>query len=238
MEKICSNCDLPKDINEFGIKRVNSDGRSARCLLCTRQLYTERYVKYKLKKNIQKAIYRKTSIIHKVKYRTNYKENLSIVSKLKHNPCLDCGRENLPSFCMEFDHRDAITKFMCISAMLWNFSISQILAEIEKCDLVCRNCHRIRTKIRSNKTTTRRQKKLEFINSFKDKPCLDCSSRFPTECMDFDHAGKDKISKVTNMWSRSNEKIISEINKCELVCSVCHAIRTHSRGEHLPKRAA
>lgn len=58
-------------------------------------------------------------------------------------PCADCGGM-FPTFCMDFDHRDRSEKFKNVSAMLM-YSIDRIEQEIAKCDLVCANCHRMRT---------------------------------------------------------------------------------------------
>jgi len=50
--------------------------------------------------------------------------------------------------------------------------------------------------------------------------------------MDFDHL-KDgtPISKgVTNGWGK--QRLLAEIEKCELVCANCHRIRTSDRNQH------
>ena len=70
---------------------------------------------------------------------------------LKSAPCLDC-KECFPPVCMDFDHRDPSTKVRSISLMLgapWE----KILSEVAKCDLICANCHRIRTKRRRQGVT-------------------------------------------------------------------------------------
>lgn len=62
-------------------------------------------------------------------------------------PCMDCGG-TFPPECMDFDHlRDKVKN---VSAMIyasrpWN----EIEEEMSKCELVCANCHRIRTKRRA-----------------------------------------------------------------------------------------
>lgn len=60
-------------------------------------------------------------------------------------PCADCG-ENYPYWMMDFDHlRDksfGIADFGKISGL------EVLKAEIEKCDVVCANCHRNRTHLR------------------------------------------------------------------------------------------
>jgi len=57
--------------------------------------------------------------------------------------CIDCGyREN--SVALEFDHRDPSMKRKAISAM-FSYSREHLLEELDKCDVRCANCHRIKT---------------------------------------------------------------------------------------------
>lgn len=57
---------------------------------------------------------------------------------------MDC-EVSYPSYVMDFDHVRGI-KFKEISQMCRAaFRIEKIPEEIEKCDLVCSNCHRVRT---------------------------------------------------------------------------------------------
>ena len=72
------------------------------------------------------------------------------VSKLKDGPCADCGNRFHP-FVMDFDHRPGEVKLMAVSKMVVRaYPAEKIHREIEKCDLVCSNCHRIRTWERMN----------------------------------------------------------------------------------------
>ena len=68
------------------------------------------------------------------------------LSEMKESePCMDCG-ESYPACVMDFDHRPGEGKsFEMSRANEWGEQA--ILDEIEKCDLVCSNCHRIRTHI-------------------------------------------------------------------------------------------
>lgn len=72
-----------------------------------------------------------------------------MVAKIKENSgCVDC-KQNFPYFVLDFDHVRG-TKVDGIARMImWN-SIEDIHAEIEKCDIVCANCHRIRTHTRND----------------------------------------------------------------------------------------
>lgn len=62
----------------------------------------------------------------------------------KARPCADCGVQ-YPPYVMQFDHREPKTKLFVIGASLFSRSLSAVLAEIEKCDVVCANCHFQRT---------------------------------------------------------------------------------------------
>lgn len=66
------------------------------------------------------------------------------VAEYKNRPCADCGII-YPAPVMEFDHVRG-EKVATISKMLQrNFGMAKLVEEIEKCDVVCANCHRLRT---------------------------------------------------------------------------------------------
>lgn len=67
------------------------------------------------------------------------------VRAAKSKPCMDCG-VSYPWYVMDFDHRDPSLKSFTLS--MWKRSAMGARAvrrEIEKCDVVCSNCHRERT---------------------------------------------------------------------------------------------
>lgn len=80
------------------------------------------------------------------KYRNAQKERYrKVVRDAKSKPCADCGN-SYPSYVMDFDHRDGEEKLFNIGMMVSTRpSMEAFLAEIAKCDVVCSNCHRIRT---------------------------------------------------------------------------------------------
>ena len=66
--------------------------------------------------------------------------------ELKSKPCVDCNH-SFPICCMDFDHRPGEKKSYCVGTMFaHHYSRSLIERELNKCDLVCANCHRIRTR--------------------------------------------------------------------------------------------
>jgi hypothetical protein len=76
-----------------------------------------------------------------------------------------------------------------------------------------------------------RERKRDLINAAKNNPCMDCAKQFPYYVMDLDHVKGDKICNVSLMVSLrfSDEEILEEIAKCDVVCSNCHRERTHAR---------
>jgi hypothetical protein len=73
------------------------------------------------------------------------------VNQIKSVPCADCGGRFDP-VCMDFDHLPEYEKVADIASMFRRkFAWSKIEAEIAKCDVVCANCHRLRTKARGRR---------------------------------------------------------------------------------------
>lgn len=61
---------------------------------------------------------------------------------LEQNPCKRCGESDIR--VLDFNHLDPSMKFMGVSRMIYSGkSIEAILEEIEKCEVLCANCHRI-----------------------------------------------------------------------------------------------
>lgn len=76
------------------------------------------------------------------------KEIVAQVTELKRMPCTDCGQCFDP-VCMDFDHLPQHTKRMDVATLLRRGSARAVFEEIAKCELVCANCHRLRTKKRN-----------------------------------------------------------------------------------------
>ena len=69
----------------------------------------------------------------------------------------------------------------------------------------------------------------EWVNKLKQEPCMDCGGKFPPECMDFDHVRGEKTESVASMRTWRMDRVLAEIEKCELICANCHRIRTRNR---------
>lgn len=67
----------------------------------------------------------------------------ALVSSLKDKPCADCGIK-YPPYVMQFDHREN-KLFHLAEAPNKGIPAQKILDEAAKCDVVCSNCHALRT---------------------------------------------------------------------------------------------
>lgn len=67
-----------------------------------------------------------------------------------------------------------------------------------------------------------------FLRDYKvSKGCKDCGFNLHHAALDFDHVTTNKSFNVCN--SKSINQAKKEIEKCEVVCSNCHRIRTFNR---------
>ncbi len=128
----CSHCKEIYTLEENFRKRKNKTGKDAyeyRCHPClrknrreTRRNNVERYRGYAKKLYIKNKKY--------------------IYDILLKNPCVVCG-ESDPA-CLDFDHIDPSEKEFHISQSVY-MSAKKVQKEIEKCQVLCANCHRKKT---------------------------------------------------------------------------------------------
>ncbi len=67
-------------------------------------------------------------------------------------PCADCG-EIFPIYVMQWDHLPEFQKIDEVSAMVSSRTREAVLEELKKCELVCANCHVIRTANRARRAS-------------------------------------------------------------------------------------
>ena len=61
--------------------------------------------------------------------------------------CVDCAKD-FPHYVLEFDHRPEFKKFGVVSRILKKYGPEKAWEEVAKCDVVCSNCHKLRTHYR------------------------------------------------------------------------------------------
>jgi hypothetical protein len=74
--------------------------------------------------------------------RQKYEKVRAILRALREAPCHDCG-QRFPWYVTEFDHTRGQKSFNVSKSM--SKPMTKLNEEIEKCDLVCANCHKVRT---------------------------------------------------------------------------------------------
>jgi len=170
----------------------------------------------------------------------------AFLRELRAVPCADCGGR-FAGHQMDFDHRDPSQKsFNLCSSRAALKSREQILAEAAKCDVVCVNCHRLRSRNRHRQWLASRiqaaspriesqrarwRYQAEVLDQLRSVPCADCGGRFAQCSMDFDHRDPStKTARVPALVGRAGiRRILAEVAKCDIVCANCHRLRTFER---------
>lgn len=127
--KTCSTCKKSLRPSAFGRALKNPDGLAYNCRACANA-----YLKAHYERN--KAAY----IAKARKWEATIK---SFILEAKRAPCVDCDGSFAPCV-MDFDHLPGNEKEFGVAEGR-SQGIERVKAEIAKCDLVCANCHRIRT---------------------------------------------------------------------------------------------
>lgn len=89
-----------------------------------------------------KAHYEQNKGYYRAKRRESRDRRRAIVRSAKEKPCADCG-VRYPYYVMQFDHRGG--KSFTISQNWHKVRLTVLVAEIAKCDVICANCHAVRT---------------------------------------------------------------------------------------------
>lgn len=135
--KICFECKEEKSDDSFHKK---GSRLSPRCKPCTKEYRARLYSEWTPEQHL--------ALRSRVKERNIEFQNK--VSEIKESsPCTDCGNY-YPSVVMDFDHIED-NKIANVSKLIKYGSWTKIQEEISKCELVCSNCHRIRTRDRNVK---------------------------------------------------------------------------------------
>lgn len=69
-----------------------------------------------------------------------------LVEYLREHPCIDCGEQD--PVVLDFDHVDRSDKRKAVSFLTRSgYPWATVMAEVDKCQVRCANCHRRRTAI-------------------------------------------------------------------------------------------
>ena len=122
--KICSKCNQEKEYSDFN---KNGNRLTSWCKRCVRSRSKQHYDE----KGILKKEKRKLYIQQRREWFNEYKKTLK---------CIKCGENHVA--CLEFHHRDPGEKDFEIASLVSTANKEKLLKEMEKCDVLCANCHR------------------------------------------------------------------------------------------------
>ena len=130
--KICAKCKLEKSLDDFHWRNKSKGKKSPYCKKCKQTIESEHYHTNPNRKNqIRNQKLKKQKV------------NYAIINEAKKGGCPDCGEKN--PIVLEFDHlRDKDSDI----SRLTDANTDRLVKEIAKCEVVCANCHRIRTHFR------------------------------------------------------------------------------------------
>lgn len=131
-QRRCYRCGEVKPADDFAWRRKARNQRDSFCRSC-RSAYGKEHYAANRQRYIDQA--------HAKKRELRLERTLLLLAYFEEHPCVDCGERD--PVVLEFDHlRD---KLFAIGPKLTSRSWPSILIEIEKCEVVCANCHRRRT---------------------------------------------------------------------------------------------
>jgi hypothetical protein len=124
----CSTCNEWRPLTGFHTNTGTKRGLSNRCRECHADYVRTDQTREKNREHAR----RRTA------------EARALLAKLRDQPCADCGGR-FPACCMEFDHIDPAGKMFTLPNLIGGGITKRFLDEIAKCQVLCANCHRIRT---------------------------------------------------------------------------------------------
>ena len=131
--KICGSCKQEKSLDCFSRKGTKTNGEprfQSKCKQCNRDYQRTHYRE-------NRSYYSSKSKLWKQNYRRN---THSFLKQKCVDGCVVCGEKDYR--CLQFNHIDPEQKQHEISRMVAEqMPLSRIETELEKCEVVCANCH-------------------------------------------------------------------------------------------------
>ncbi len=142
--KVCTHCKKEKSESEFFFKVKKTGKLQTNCKAC----YAIKRASY-MKQHYEKYgdTYRRRARERKKIIKGHLQRKL--VLYLSDKACEECGISDIR--VLDFDHIDpSIKSFGIARGITTGYSWAKIIDEIQKCKILCSNCHRIRTATQFN----------------------------------------------------------------------------------------
>lgn len=215
----CSRCSAELPLSAFN---RNGDGRQHWCRECFRTYFRERGRRHH--DQVQQTARKRRQAGREL-----------IRQRFEQTPCANCGEDEI--LVLELDHLGEKTK--AISALIADAAaLDKVRSELERCEVVCVNCHRRRTARRSGAyrltgvpgaswDAQQRGNYQHVLEHLRRCACVDCGERDPV-VLDFDHVGTKTANVSRLVKLASLQRLRREIAACEVRCANCHRLRTLS----------
>lgn len=146
--QLCTTCTEEKSLHEFSLRSTVTGQRHRICRACHAKVRKIHYGNNKQAylSNVKKwngANVSKRKLIALASAKKTARQTKQRAVEYKGNCCSDCGGV-FPLCCYDFHHLDPKGKDMHLAKALSARGFEYCKAELDKCVLLCSNCHRIR----------------------------------------------------------------------------------------------
>ena len=127
--KSCGQCKRSKSLDAFNADKNSKDGKQRWCIVCSRQYAKDHY--------------QKNTEYHSTKRERRKNKRAALKAKMvayKGGKCQRCGYDKCLQ-ALAFHHNDPQEKDFRLSGPVWTKPWDDIVKELDKCALVCHNCH-------------------------------------------------------------------------------------------------
>ncbi len=218
----CPRCDVELPLSAYN---RNGEGHQHWCRECFRTYFSTRGDLHR--EQVRRGIAKRRAAAH-----------AHVLEDLRDHPCVDCGEDEL--LVLEFDHHRG-EKTRDISRLVAEAAgLPRLRRELERCEVVCANCHRRRTATRGGWfrvtgrppetwTSGQRRNQLFLRELLQRSSCVDCGEGDHV-VLEFDHVGnkRGEISKLAGWCSLA--VLERELAVCEIRCCNCHRLKTSAAG--------
>lgn len=226
--RVCPRCERLQPIELFS--RSNRDGRQHWCKDCFRDYFRARGDNHRAQ-------------VAAAKERRRGLARALVLEYLAERSCADCEEARVG--VLEFDHVRPPKTANISDLVATGASAARVEAELEKCEVVCVNCHRRRTERRrasargaraqpaASPARRPRDRNQAFVDSVLERSrCVDCGEE-DSAVLEFDHVGSKRFAISDAVGGeRALAELEAEIARCEIRCANCHRLRTAERGRH------
>jgi transcription elongation factor Elf1 len=134
--------------------------------------------------------------------------------------CFLCGKDEDVA-CKDLHHLG--DKELTIAQAIQEWGLERLKKEIEKCRVVCANCHKkIHGRVESTTTNKKRITNRNFISEYRKTHRCEVCGESEELCLEFHHNGEKNGEISRAMYDWGIKRLKKEVSMCRVLCSNCH----------------